>query len=352
VFGPEASQALVYSIVSDTPGTYTGQVTVSADDDANPVNNTGRPVLQIIPYMDVAMSGLSGHQLFQVGQTRDFQLTLSSSRRAVPNVVVRAPNLKPYLELESITSPGITCAIDNTFGTCDFGTVPANASIPITVRYRGLQDYHQNNSVLEVSAITSNDVSYVNNHTHSEWEVGAPTDLAIATATPSATAAVGGTLVFPQITITNGASSAFEPLVEITIPDFLSIGTISAGNAICSGTSLLQCRYGTLAPGVSVAINLSLNALAVGSQSISVRVTSSSDNNNSNDAIAVNLTVSSAVVTPPVTPPGPTPKPSSGGGRFEWLVLGFLALLSANRARRIHRWNLRRNASVCLTERS
>ena len=334
VFGPDVIQELLYTVFSDAPGTYTNRVTVSADDDGNPANNTASPTLQINPYTDVAMSGLSGHQLFQVGQTREFQLTLTTSRRQVPNVVVRAPNPKPYLELESITSPGIACTIGASFGTCDFGTVPANASIPITVRYRGLQDYHQNNSVLEVSAITPNDVSYANNHTHSEWEVGSPTDLAIATATPSATATVGGTLAFPQITITNGVSSAFEPLVEIAIPDFLSIGTISASSATCTGTSLLQCRYGTLAPGATVAINLSLNALTAGSQSVSVRVTSSSDNNSSNDAIAVNLTVSSAAVTPPVTPPASKPS-GGGGGRFEWLSLGLLALLSANRARRL-----------------
>jgi hypothetical protein len=337
-FGPDATQELLYTVISDTPGTYNGQVTVSADDDGNPTNNTANAELQIAAYTDVAMSGLSGHLLFQVGQSREFQLTLTSGRRPVPNVIVRAPNPKPYLELESITSPGIACTIETTQGTCNFGTVPANASIPITVRYRGMQDYHQNNSVLEAAVFTSNDVNYENNHTRAEWEVGTPTDLAIATATHSATATVGGTLAFPQITITNGASSAFEPLVEITIPSFLSIGTISASNAICTGTSLLQCRYGTLAPGASVTITLSLNALAVGSQSVPVRVTSSSDNNSSNDAIAVDLTVSSAAVTPPVTPPAPSPSGGGGGGgRFEWLALGFLALLSANRTRRLRR---------------
>jgi len=111
VFGPDVSQELLYTVVSDAPGTYTNRVTVSADDDGNPANNTASPTLQINPYTDVAMSGLSGHQLFQVGQTREFQLTLTTSRRQVPNVVVRAPNPKPYLELESITSPGIACTI-------------------------------------------------------------------------------------------------------------------------------------------------------------------------------------------------------------------------------------------------
>lgn len=336
VFGPDVTQELLYTIIGDTPGTYNAQVTVSANDDGNPANNTASPQLQINPYTDVAMSGLSGHQMFQVGEAREFQLTLTSSRRPVSNVVVRAPNLKPYLELESMTSPGITCTIDNTFGNCNFDTVPANASIPITVRYRGQQDYHQNNSVLEVSAITSNDVDYMNNHTHSEWEVGSPTDLAIATATPSATATVGGTLTFPQITITNGVSSAFEPLVEITIPTFLSVGTVSASNAICTGTSLLQCRLGTLAPGASATIALTLNALATGSQSVTARVTSSSDNNSSNDAIAVDLTVSSVAVPPPppVTPPTTPSSGGGGGGRFEWLSLAVLALLSHRRANR------------------
>jgi len=80
VFGPDVTQELLYTIISDTPGTHNGQVTVSADDDGNPANNTASPALQINPYMDVAMSGLSGHQLFQVGQTREFQLTLTTSQ--------------------------------------------------------------------------------------------------------------------------------------------------------------------------------------------------------------------------------------------------------------------------------
>jgi hypothetical protein len=221
--------------------------------------------------------------------------------------------------------------------------VPANSSIPITLKYRGVSDFHGRNAI-DVYVLAPNDASALNNHTVVYYEVGQPTDLAIAAASASVTGTVGTAFNFPRITITNGNATAFQPEFEFSVPDFVSVANISAAGAVCSGTSLLRCDFPSLPAGGSIIIDISLNALAVGSQSPSVRVTSASDNHVDNDAIAIDVRVDAAGASPPPQPPPVTP-PSSGGssggggggggGSLEWpALLALGALVGVRHSRR------------------
>ncbi len=326
-FGPDESQRLIYYFVGNTPGAYTVQARISADLDTNAdtTNNASLQILNIMPYQDTRMSGLSEKLVFQVGQSRDVQVTMVTDRRDVPSVVVRAPQISPYLEIESMSASGATCELDATWGRCTFTNVPANSSIPVTLRYRALQELAQPSGVFEISALVDSDVNYVNNHTHAQFAVVSATDIRLATASSTATAVVGRTLTLPAITITNGNGTALEPVVEVTLPGIVGFGGVSAANAICTGTTIVQCTYSSLAPGASTTINLTLNAATVGTGSVNATVRASNDTNAANNAAAINLTVTAA--TSAANPPAGGAAGSGGGGRFEWPALFLLGLL-------------------------
>ncbi len=342
-YGPNTFDTLGYQFVSDTVGSYMAHASIHGDGDTNPANDSTDFPVVIRPFEDASMSGLDGSDLlFAVDETKEFPLTLHTGRDAVAGVLVRAPQLKPYLELVGMTSPGYTCTIGDTQGECDFGDLPANSAIPVTVKYHALTDVHGRN-VLEVTAFATNEADWVNNHTFVYYEVGQPADLSLSLASSAdINVTPGSTFNYPRITITNtsATATAYQPVFDFEIPPFVTVTTVSAASAVCSGTLLLRCNFPSLAPGGTIVIDLTLNAVTTGSQIVTSHVMSQSDTNNNNDWGDVNLLVSNTAVTPP---PPPTPPPSTGGGSsgssgssggggggaFEWPALLALALLLA-----------------------
>ena len=73
----------------------------------------------------------------------------------------------------------------------------------------------------------------------------APTDLELRVG-----GSVGGssrrTLDFPPISVVNGAEKAFGARLEVTLPAEVSLVSVSAANAICSGTTVLRCDFDEL----------------------------------------------------------------------------------------------------------
>jgi len=351
-YGPNTFDSLGYQFVSDTVGSYTAHASIHGDGDTNPANDSTDFQLEIRPFEDASMSGLDGSDLlFALDETKEFPLTLHTGRDPVAGVLVHAPQLKPYLELVGMSSSGYDCTISDTQGECDFGDLPANSSIPVTVKYHAVSDAHGRN-VLEVTAFATNEADWVNNHTFVYYEVGQPADLSLKLANSAdINVAPGATFSYPQITITNtsATSTAYQPVFDFEIPSFTSVSTISAGGAVCSGTFVLRCNFPSLPPGGSIVIDVTLTANTTGSQIVTSHVMSQSDTNNDNDWGDVNLRVSDTPIVPPVTPPTPppTPPPSTGGGSsggssgggggggaLEWQSLVALALLLAARQRR------------------
>jgi hypothetical protein len=101
---------------------------------------------------------------------------------------------------------------------------------------------------------------------------------------------------------------------------------VSASQAVCSGTTALRCDFETLAPGSTASVGLTVRASASGSFIGQVRLSAANDINPANDSVdvAVEISVSSAAVTDNSA----TRAKSGGGGRFEWLMLVFLALIA------------------------
>ena len=129
----------------------------------------------------------------------------------------------------------------------------------------------------------------------------------------------------------NGGERAVGTRLEVRLPAGVALVTVSAANAICSGTGILRCDFADLDANSTSTVNLRLRASAGGSYVSALRLSSLNDTNPANDSSEVAFNVSNQK---PVAE-----AKTGGGGRLEWLSLVLLALLLAPRIAARRRWN-------------
>ncbi|HTU65637.1 MAG TPA: M12 family metallo-peptidase [Steroidobacteraceae bacterium] len=337
VVGQEGALARVmYDFTSDTATSGTARLTLTADSDGNAANDSATTTIAVNPYIDLGIAAPAGLGVvvMSVGEVTPVNLTLSTGRNPATGAYVSASGLATWYRVESITVNGADCArsgMDQTeFGQylCSIGTVPANSSWPVTVRYRAVQGgVGQGGVPVYASALSdangSNDVVYFNARTRQV------TDLRVGVAEASATAARGSRLRYPLVTVTNTGPAADDVVVTIPLPSFATVDTVSSsGN--CAGTTSLQCSFDALAPGASATIDLQLMTSGEGSFTSNLSLSAGNDTTPANNSAAVTLTVTAA----PVSGGGSSSSSSGrkgGGGRLEWLALGLLGALVLRR---------------------
>src|SRR6185503_17086203 len=127
------------------------------------------------------------------------------------------------------------------------------------------------------------------------------------------------------ITVVNGNYKAFGARLAVTLPAGVTLASVSAANAICSGTTVLNCDFDELDAGSVSTVNVSVHANEAGTFTSSLKVTASNDANSANDSKDVALQISNATNSTQTAGGG------GGGGRFEWLALACLALFVVRR---------------------
>jgi hypothetical protein len=154
------------------------------------------------------------------------------------------------------------------------------------------------------------------------------TDVQLNLAQTTATAIGGAKLRLPEIAIRAGTNAANDVMLTVTLPSFVTIEYISA-NAICSGTTTVQCSMSQIAAGDSRYFDISLNTSVAGTFTTTVSVQAANDTDSANNSGSIAISVTAPPVTPPSNPPStPTPpKKSGGGGSFGWMALAFLSLM-------------------------
>jgi uncharacterized protein DUF11 len=286
--------------------------------------------IRIEPFLDVSVTGPTQSRNFIVGQSEDFTFTVISGRNPVPAVVIRSSSFPTYYDWESMTIDGVVCQNLDPFQSCPVGDLPANASVPVTVRYRILKTGISGN--LGVSVSTPHEHDYGNNSASFPFAIMELTDVQLNLAQASATAVGGAKLRLPEIAVRAGTSAANDVTLTVTLPPFVTIEYISA-NAICSGTTTVQCSMSQIAAGDSRYFDISLNTSQAGTFTTNVSVQAANDTNAANNAGTIAISVT-APPPPAAPPPSSTPTPPSkggGGGSFEWLALLLLASMVLRR---------------------
>ncbi|MEO8061413.1 MAG: M12 family metallo-peptidase [Pseudomonadota bacterium] len=305
------------------PGSFEVTFTAAVAGDTAPDNDSlTRPVL-VRPYYDIAVAGSLDLPRLTGGDRREQTFTVTAGRRALASARFVANSYLPTLAVDSISASAGVCALDAARGgACDFTDLPANSSITVTVGYKAGDGTHTED--VAVSVTTPGDVVTGNDTIWGRVETVGATDLELRVA-----ASVGGpkmtTLTFPQINVVNGEEMAVNARLEITLPAQVSLVSISAANAICSGSVVLRCDFADLDANTTSAVNLTVRGTANGSFVSSLKISSSNDRNAANDTREVAIEISNNVGAPQ------TQTKSGGGGRMEWFGLALLLMLVMKR---------------------
>ena len=140
--------------------------------------------------------------------------------------------------------------------------------------------------------------------------------------------AITSTLTFPLISVINGAEKAFGARLEVTLPAELTLVSMSASNATCSGTRVLSCDFTELDPLATATVSLNVRGTATGNFVSALKLTASNDNNPANDNSDVAVEIAGG---DPAAVSGGGSGGSGGGGRMEWLALILLLSLVLRR---------------------
>jgi hypothetical protein len=315
-----------FNFDSDIPGDYQGTLTISATNDGDTTNNVAQIPIQILPFLDVGVTGPTEARNWLVGETHDLAYTVTTGRHPVPGVGIRASSSFTYYDWETMTINGVVCQRTGAYDQeCPLGDLPANATVPVIVRFKILKSGTTGNAGVTVT--TARDSDYSNNSVSLHFAIMTLTDVQLSVAQTTATAVNGGKLRLPEIAVRAGTSPANDVTLTVTLPPFTTIEYV-AGNAICSGTTTIQCSMGFIAAGDARYFDISLNTSAAGTFTSNVSIQAANDSNAGNNASAIALSVTEPVVTPPpAPPPAPPPSGGGGGGSFEWFAIVFLALM-------------------------
>jgi hypothetical protein len=316
-----------YTAEFPEPGMYDVTFTGAAPGDTAPDNDVLSRVVLVRPYNDVAIAGAIDLPDFVVGQTRDRTFTLTTDRRSLASARFVAPSYLPSLVVEAIQAPEGDCRVNADGSICDFVNLPAYASIPIVVTYRAAEGSYRYGIAATVT--TAGDVAAANDLVRGNADVQAVTDLELR-AGPSAGGAQGATLDFPAITIANtGAQKAFGTHLDIVLPAQLTLVSISAADAICTGTQTVRCDFTELEANSLTTVSLSVRANATGTFRSGLRVHATNDTNGANDSRDVAVEVAAT----PTAAARTTGGAGGGGGGMEWLGLLFLGLMLVRKKR-------------------
>ena len=303
-----------YTVQFAEPGSYEVKFSLQTPGDTAPDNDTLTRVILVRPYNDIAVSGDLDLTRLMVGDRREHTFNVKTGPRALDNARFIAKHFLPGVRVDAIRAGNGACAVDaETGGSCDFSALPAGSEFEVVVSWHAVDAAE---TEVAVGVVTFGDVAMTNNIVRGRAEVMGATDLELRVDT-AVNGATGSTLDFPKIMVANGAQKAFGTKLEVTLPREMTLVSISAANAICSGTSLLQCEFGELDANSTTTVHISVRANQRGNHVSSLKLTSANDTNPANDQrdVAFGITGSQGVAAA---------SSGGGGGSFEWLSLMLL----------------------------
>jgi len=294
------------------PGSYEVKFTLLTPGDTAAGNDTLTRAILVRPYNDIAVSGDLDLTRLMIGDTREHTFKVTAGPRALDSARFIARHFLPGVRVAAIRASNGDCQLDaETGGSCDFSALAAGSEVEVTVSWHA-EDAAETEVVVGVT--TMGDVAMTNNIVRGRAEVMGPTDLELRVNTAAVNGATGTTLDFPPITVANGAEKAFGTKLEVKLPRGVTLVSMSAAHAVCSGTSLLQCEFGELDAHSTTTVHISVRASQRGTHMSSLRLTSANDTNPANDAREVELEITGSTGVAAAQSGG-------GGGSFEWLTL-------------------------------
>lgn len=318
---------------SSTPaGGQVSFVLEGHETDVDPSSNTATVNIQSAPPTDLVLE-MPASLVLSRTQGATLQLT-ATNRGPSASTNTRLSALVPAgLTATSATTSTGTCTITGGAVSCALGTLAANASANVTLSIVG----NTINSHV-IDTVLSGDGADTNNDQRvlTTIYVTPFADVALTLAESAGTKTAGVSFTYTA-TIRNNGPDAVGATVRFLTTGVSVANATFAGGTCASNTNSATCDMGSMASGASIAVQLNVSAPAAGNGLLEGFVTlQSADSNTANN----NATLGTTIVTAPSTSSsssGGGGGGGKGGGRFDWLAVALLALLTACR------FNLSRN---------
>jgi hypothetical protein len=316
------------TFVSDTEMTGVATLAVTGTGDGDTGNDIAQAPLEVRPPTDVGLIAPSSDLFVMAGDLVTLEMTLTTSRSPIQSVIFWADSAFDLM-LESVRVNGIDCQLPpiqaGSRVYCPGGSLPANSSVPVVLRYRASQRDASGTVYLYAEAF--GDSNSGNNSVTVSYAVGVPTDVSLSALSNAISGQSGMNLGFPRIVVSGTTAIPRNVVVNIPIPPFASVQSLTTSSGgICTGTTTLQCTFSPSPFGGAQIIDITLRAQSAGTFTSNITMTAGNDNTPDNNAASVATTV-----TDPPPPPNNGGSSSGGakkgGGSLEWLALAFLGLL-------------------------
>ena len=263
---------------------------------------TGTPVNDIV---DLGVSGVAAPNPVLAGTNLTYTFTITNNGPNVANSIAFTNILPANLGYVSATSSQGNCSTD-TNGTifCTLTNLPAGGSFTVTVVTIPTLPGVITNRATVTSA--DSDLNQSDNTAIVATTVTAPVaDLAVGISALPSPAVVGSNVVYTISVINNGPGSAFNviatmPLGGLNFVSAFSSPAVFIGSNV-NGTA--TCNLGTLAPGTSGTVLLTVTPPQVGLYTNTVSATTASTDNNSANNSAT-LVISAQNPAPNLLPAG------------------------------------------------
>ena len=309
--------------IAPEPGTRTALVRVTADDEVDLSNNSRTITIETRPNVDARLSAPPPPERARADLPAEVVFTVQTGKYSVPDALLNFSWSLP-LEEFSASAAGATCGSSGFGHSCEWTTLPANSSIPVTVRVRSSVRM----SVL-ISALlnAAADTDLNNNSAFLAFPIVLVGDAGVTVAQSAVTLTRGQLTTFPGVNIVTLATLE-QPFIDVTfdpsrlqfagIDDGFCVGTLSPQTVRCVPLQMEQPGTRSLAVRFMPQVN--------GATSVTIRVGAFNDFNTGNDEQALTLTI----VDPPTPPPPPPPSGGNGGGgggSMHWLLAALLLLM-------------------------
>jgi uncharacterized repeat protein (TIGR01451 family) len=299
--GGSAWVQIVAQVRSSAAGTITNQASVSASTTDNlSSNNTATQTTTVDTRADLSVTKTDNLDPVVAGASVfTYTITVSNagpSDSANVSVADSLPSGVSYLA--ATPSAGSCSLVGGSVVVCSLGTVTAEASQ--TVRIRVVVNAPTTGLLSNTVSATTNttDSNSANNTDTEGTTVTTSADVRITSMLDIPDPVAAGRILTYTITIGNsGPSTASGVTLTDAIPAGVSFRAVTATQGSCSGTTTVTCSLGTIHPGNTAQVVVSVNVLPSTTQNIQNTATVSA---NPPDPLGTNNSASTITVVSPL----------------------------------------------------
>lgn len=254
---------------TDAPGSLENAAEVSADTpDPNTADNNAAATTTVVQEADLSLDKEGTPDALTAGELVTYTLIVANNGPSNASGVVVADTLPAEVTLVSVTPDAPTCSFQTGVVICDFPSINAGLSQPITIvaDVMGATPLGTFTNTATVTSTTVEDPNSGNNVDFAETEVADQiVDLVLDKTASSDTVEATGTLTYTLAVTNLGPSAATDVVLTDTLPAGVTFQSDDAGCTHAAGA--VTCTLDTIPPDQSaepIQIVVSVNPDTIG----------------------------------------------------------------------------------------